>query len=443
MIPLSFVSQTAIVASRQQNKNGLQDRGSYSYNYYNGYDTCGCGRNEMKAKQYFAAAAVGMFTLGPCSAMAFHDGGVARCSGCHSMHNSADNLRLGDGSGASLIVGTDASSTCLNCHKQGGHQVFSTDGSAMTSGGDFFWLTDAAVDYKVGSILQVRQNRGHNVVAADFNIMADTDPDNAFAPGSTTIEQFVAADLGCTSCHDAHGQVQGGTRAGVIVGQSGSYGAPPLPDSVNGNFRLLGDTGYRVGGRAGEIDFAFAYPAPVARAADGSYAITRYGSGMSEWCANCHGDFLGTGTTGVEKHPAGNDQLLGELATNYNGYIRTGEFDAGRANGYDDLVPFETGDTDNTQMAAPVSGVGPAATAGANVMCLTCHRAHASAFNNAGRWPFDATLIVEETFHNEETPALPVAFQPFAMYKDGASADMETNYGLHQRSLCNKCHVQD
>jgi hypothetical protein len=404
------------------------------------------GKNSMKAKHIFLAAAVGMFTLAAGSAMAFHDGGVAKCSGCHSMHNSADNQRLADGGGASLMKGSDASSTCLNCHNKGsGYGVMSTDGSAMTSGGDFFWLT--ATDYKVGRTLQVGENRGHNVVAADFTLLAEGNENNQDAPGSTSMASFAASDLGCTSCHDAHGQVGGGTRENVVVVQSGSYGNPLPTDTagyenvVAGNFRLLGDTGYRAGGEGGEIDFTFTNPAPVAKA--NGYRMTRYGSGMSEWCANCHGDFLGTGVGAVEMHPAGNDQTLGDLAANYNGYVRTGEFNAASTNGYDDLVPFETGETDNTTMAAVEAGTGPAADAGANVMCLTCHRAHATAFNNAARWPFDATLVVEETFHNTQTPALDPSLHSVAIYKDGATADMETNYGLYQRSLCNKCHIQD
>ena len=58
------------------------------------------------------------------SAMAFHDGGVAYCDGCHTMHNSSkgvkmtvNNLAPGTAN-AYLLQGSDQSSTCLNCHSK-------------------------------------------------------------------------------------------------------------------------------------------------------------------------------------------------------------------------------------------------------------------------------------------------------------------------------------
>ena len=48
------------------------------------------------------------------TSFAFHSGGVAECTGCHSMHSPAP------GSGAFLLQGNDDSSTCLNCHQHTG-----------------------------------------------------------------------------------------------------------------------------------------------------------------------------------------------------------------------------------------------------------------------------------------------------------------------------------
>jgi hypothetical protein len=51
--------------------------------------------------------------------------------------------------------------------------------------------------------------------------------------------------LGCTSCHDPHGIVDGGTQNSYIpVIGSGSYGEAELPGTVRGNYRLLGSRGY-------------------------------------------------------------------------------------------------------------------------------------------------------------------------------------------------------
>ena len=54
---------------------------------------------------------------------AFHDGGVANCDGCHTMHNSSGNKAVAKKGGSTqfqgynfLLQGSDDSSTCLNCH---------------------------------------------------------------------------------------------------------------------------------------------------------------------------------------------------------------------------------------------------------------------------------------------------------------------------------------
>ena len=68
-------------------------------------------------------------------------------------------------------------------------------------------------------------------------------------------------------------------------------------------------------------------------------------------------------------------------------------------------------------------------------MCLSCHRAHASAFQDIGRWDFTATFIVADS-HPQDGDG-------------GASAeDIENKYygkvwTDKQRSLCNKCHIND
>ena len=73
-------------------------------------------------------------------------------------------------------------------------------------------------------------------------------------------------------------------------------------------------------------------------------------------------------------------------------------------------------------------------------MCLTCHRAHASAHNNAGRWDFEVDEFIAESAALV-SPDVPSTAVPY--YGDGAEIDVVTTYGEYQRSLCNKCHVKD
>jgi hypothetical protein len=359
------------------------------------------------------------------TASAFHGGGVAHCDGCHTMHNSPEN-EVGPLAtpNSTLLKGTDASSTCINCHEgAGSYHILSTDGSNFKAGGDFFWLTQSYTNSNwSGSVTSNPDNMGHNVVAADFSLAVDGT--NASAPGGL----FPSANLSCTSCHDPHGQVLGGTPNGQMpISESGSYGEAPAAGTIAGNYRLLGDNLHGV----------ITAPAPIAVTpkdyTETDVSHTAYGQGMSEWCASCHGAYTGD----PNKHRSGNLDTLGGIAATYNSYVATGDFTGVQATSYTALVPFEQQETDiATLLTATTSTEGP--DAADNVMCLTCHRAHASAFNNATRWDMEHELLAE---------GWPTAANLTAMgavaNADYYGRDIHTDFGEFQRSLCNKCHAQD
>ena len=369
---------------------------------------------------------------------AFHGGGVAHCDGCHTMHNSENGQSIIEGgvvgvTGDSLTIGTDPGSTCLSCHVGSGrYHVFSDDGSNWTPGGDFYWLTKT-FSYPVRSSTVTRHGYsfGHTIIAEDFGLVTP-DPDLPQAPGGT----FPSALLTCSSCHDPHGVKT--TRTGPIAG-SGSYGDAPPPGADLGNYRLLGDVGYRPA--SGIVTFT--QPAPIATAPTLSNANETdsnhvdYGKGMSEWCSNCHPLFLAPGGAGQHKHPAGNTSGLGAagILNNYNSYVKTGDLTGNAATSYLALVPFERQITDPTQLKAD-STQGP--DGGSNVMCLSCHRAHVSAFPNSGRWDFEEELIVDS--HPQDTDTGAIAGDQLASYY---GRDIATVFGTEQRSLCNKCHLKD
>lgn len=373
-------------------------------------------------------------------AEAYHDGGVARCGGCHSMHQSPDNPLGPSGTpsaplpvqsaiaNGALLKGTDASSTCLNCHKgSGSYKVYSTDGANRKAGGDFFWVKKSfTYPSHSGTGTSAAEEHGHNIVALDYGLIADS---LSAAPGGS----YLSSKLGCTSCHDAHGQVLGGTKAGQPpISVSGSYAEEPHAGTIRGNYRLLGDSVYRAGNVVSD-GYQFTNNAPIARANSYSATYVDYGSGMSEWCRNCH-----AGYTGGTRHVAGNDEVLNGYADNYNSYVKTGDFTGTIATSYDQLVSFERG-TDDWAELDETSTAGPGA--GANVMCLTCHRAHASAHENIGRWDLTPAFIAEsKALLSADLTATEKAN---AYYKGGSSVDVVATYGEFQRSLCNKCHAQD
>jgi hypothetical protein len=349
------------------------------------------------------------------------------------MHTSENGATLPLGPGAALLRASDASSICLNCHAGAGGpaspSVFSFDGSALTPGGDFYWTTKSFT-WIGGSSPAARH--GHNVVAADFNLISD--PNHLRAPGGT----YPADKLSCISCHDPHGRVQAQAGVGgVPVSVSGSYGGLAAAGTVPGNYRLLGDARYVVDG------YSFQENAPVARQnqaqpfAESDASHVDYGSGMSEWCGNCHRGFLLSdhlvGGTNFE-HPAGTqEKLASDIIARYNAYVRSGDLTGSAVTAYLQFVPFERGVND-VQLLDPTSTRGPDASA--NVMCLTCHRAHASAFPYAGRWDFSANLL------SDSHPALgdggASASDVLNSYY-GRSISLE--FGPDQGSFCGKCHA--
>src|SRR5512138_1236074 len=260
----------------------------------------------MKSSKILLAATLLTFAASG-SALAFHDGGVATCDGCHTMHNSSGNAQMTKNAlatgttNAYLLQGSDDSSTCLVCHGKtpagSGYKIADLAAAAgvapanFTPGGDFGWLKK---DYswtlpRSGS--SKAERHGHNVVANDFGLVADATLTTA--PGGT----YPASALGCQSCHDPHGRYRrlaDGTVAttGLPIFGSGSYtnSADPIANvSARGVYRILGGAGYQPKSLSGS--FAFATNAPdavVASTYNRSEATTQtayaLGRNSSEWC---------------------------------------------------------------------------------------------------------------------------------------------------------------
>jgi hypothetical protein len=376
---------------------------------------------------------------------AFHEGGEGYCEGCHTILGSPSNQdwstdASSDAGPLTLILkGSDPSSTCLRCHAERGedHRVLSNDGSRYTPGGDFYWLQKTFSWTMGGLSYQSEADRhGHNIVAVDYGLNSDRRLSQS--PGGS----YPSAALGCTSCHDPHAKTAEKGENPLLTSPSSSYGEEPSTGTPPGTFRLLGGVGYAGGQLRSGVTFTHA--APVAQAsplgsAETDSNHTAYGTGMSEWCANCHGGFLNGSMGGVGgKHPAGNGaKIPAEISNNYNSYAGTGDRSGSQANAYLALVPFEV-DTASRSLLDPFSSAGPGSGGNANVMCLTCHRAHASAFPSMGRWDFDTTFIADS--HPKAGDGGASGIDVLHSYY---GRDMISEFGEKQRQLCNKCHLRD
>lgn len=328
-------------------------------------------------------------------AYGFHDKGVARCNACHTMHNSQNNVPVDPANvngNANLLIKSTASDVCLSCHATSLGAVFGSDPLVPPTnrgGGNFVFLLEDNLNERSGII--PGSAAGHNIDAPSK--MVGPDGTLLTAPGGT----YPSSAMGCSSCHDPHG---------------------------NTSFRLLYGVGHVHAGNA-----TFLNPAPIADGLSLSGSApgesnsnhTAYKSGMSAWCGNCHGDYH-QGAGGRLEHKSG--VVMGSEVTGiYGRYSGTAKYNTGNpATSYLAAVPFEDATMTTTWTAGP--------TASSQVSCISCHRAHASSAPDAGRWDFNLQFLAKDG----------VTSLAYAIPNPYPDVDPLVPV---QRSLCNKCHAKD
>ena len=405
---------------------------------------------------------------------AFHDGGVAECSGCHSMHASP--------APAYLLAYQDQSSTCLSCHENAGdtgptRYHISTPAAELaldtdivvqrTPGGDFVWLRQDLSAFATDgtAIFNNGEDRGHNIVAADNAYVADSTPQ---APGGT----MTSADLSCVSCHDPHSRARRLPAGNVVyppttgtyepITDSGSYGAIPVAGESVGTYRLLGSSAYQAfssgptfpGNPAAVVnsDYNRTEAVTQTRVAYGHAGVAGYAS-WGKWCATCHPDMHTDSSPNTVHEVDGN---LSGQATIYNKYVMTGDLTGAQLTAFTSLVPYAENTADPATLVAKAliddsDLSGP--TASDRLACLTCHRAHASGWKWMLRWNGDAEFLTLGAPGAPVYPGVDAGLPgPQGQFNQGyTTAQMAATYydrpptvfAGHQRSLCNKCHNKD
>ena len=397
---------------------------------------------------------------------AFHSGGVAECAGCHSMHAPKST--------SYLLVGTDRGSTCLSCHQNEGdtgpssYHVSTIDGKLGAGlsplqrgpGGDFGWVKKT---YTFGaSGIEDGATHGHNIVASDYNYLPDTT--NTTAPGGT----FVSNNLACTSCHDPHGGVRlksdgtyvNGRTLGqisdVVIG-SGSYDNSPVPgagESVGGYRLLRGLNDSTQGVTFTGVAIAVA-PSTYNRTEAVQQTRVAYGAGgvmntWGNWCATCHPNMH---SANKYVHPI-DESLGGGVANNYNAYVKSGDTTGSASTSFLSLVPFAEGTSDIATLKSHAKNDGSylaGPTSNDKVMCLSCHRAHASGMMYGLRFDIEYEFMTKGGLYiGSDNPNVTGNRAPnqhrgrtMAEWEDAYYDRPSTMWAVSQRVLCNKCHAKD
>jgi hypothetical protein len=336
----------------------------------------------------------------------------------------------------------------------------------LTPGGDFGWLKKSYSWRVSESDLTIYTSpgdrHGHNIVAADFLYVADAT--NSSAPGGN----YPANTFSCISCHDPHGKYRRNSDGSIAttgkpIAGGGSFvsSQDPSTNAAVGVYRLLGGKNYQPRSLAGPYQFVNDPPAAVApdspnRAEDITQTRVAYGSGMSEWCRNCHPNMHTPAAPGPTNlvHAAGSAaKFVQPYLDNYNRYISAGNILSmpDPLSSYLSLVPFEEGTTDYADLKAhaKTDDTNLAGPDGASqVMCLSCHRAHASGWDNITRWNAVTSLIVSNgTVSTGSYAQEGQAYQPYGQGRTETEAlrayynRPETKFSPMQDTLCNKCHI--
>lgn len=325
------------------------------------------------------------------------------CVDCHTMHNSQDGTPMTfDGSATPANALTRGS--CVGCHSNSTsatirgttnnipvvyNTVAPTEPPATGSwsgtsyhlaGGNFYYVATGPIDAK-----------GHNVVdivGADA-ILGNTPPgySGTYDPGTDYSTTYRLTCAGSNGCHGDRSVSQAtyGTDhyAASYAGVRGAHHASGAIDgsSVGKSFRFLGYVNGVTSGTLGLEDTDWQQSASTSDHNEYKGATTTDKQTISFLCGHCHGNFhqgsmIGSGSPWL-RHPT--DIVLPNSGgyANYNGDGSTYSLEApvGRL-----TIP------------ATASGTVTPGTNNAIVLCLSCHRAHAS--NNADllRWNYSQML---------------------------------------------------
>jgi hypothetical protein len=272
--------------------------------------------------------------------------------------------------------------------------------------------------------------KGHNPAYTKGSMSAATsklitaDPVLGSDPPGGTIND---GEWSCHSCHGMHSRFSGSYTAyrqlkrtvnGIAVsGDVSGFGV----ETVNGGTTAAGYEPMKSNTRGDIQGTNYVNLRKDGNALQGAdlladYSDTNknvYQGGFSSFCSACHGDFHGTATTegGTDntqtagiwlKHPT-NLEMAQPVSTRkygintYKAVVTNSQSTLPNPVGYDWKYPLVKADGDFSVKSTVASATDPATLAGTDrIMCLTCHKAHASQYENMTRWDSNAHAFLAD-----------------------------------------------
>ncbi|MEW6585533.1 MAG: cytochrome c3 family protein [Nitrospirota bacterium] len=341
------------------------------------------------------------------------------CSDCHTMHNSQNAARMqlddtpvsGSGAGECLDCHADNRAAllrldCLGCHAKGINgsaavitgwpQIALNTNAAHLAGGNYKYVfADDSLGHNVhgfGSLISMDSNLGNTPPGYNANY----DPSaGKYQVGQAAAQVMCAGQNGCHGNRDQVSPIlaiKGTHHANDSMLKFGSIDEARHGGGSGGEDYITAGRSYRFlynvhGGEDGD------WEATVGVADHNEYKGAPFGgrgqtqnwshiSTISDLCAECHGKFHAGGLSGDSgigsespwlRHPT--DIVL----PNVDGY--------GVYTTYSNEAPVGRATIPN----AASSAVNPG-TDDAIVICLSCHRAHASGYPDILRWQYPGTI---------------------------------------------------
>lgn len=354
---------------------------------------------------------------------AYHLSGAMVCSDCHFLYG-APRASIDDGNTAMLKT-SNITDLCLGCHVEGHNTaqtsslyeiapgnweapiVMTQEGSSASElgiampAGDFYWAN-------------IDPGKGHNPALTGGRSAMQLKSDNdlkSSPPGG----HLISGNWSCISCHGSHGkfsddisawrQLKRKINGHVVTGDVSLYGVEltagslqqnPSYEPIKSNSRGIysGNIYVSSRGNRSELEGANLFKP------EGDRNKNIYRGGFSSFCSACHGSFHeGNGSSSANfrtsssgswlKHPT-NFKMGESIRYGINAYaaeILTSQGINPNPEGYDWKYPLIKADNDySISVQQPAANNRNTLSDEDRLTCLTCHKAHASQYDNMTRW---------------------------------------------------------